>query len=159
MSNGSVPFRTPRLWATGCVVILAQTAAIVLAHARADLVFYDLALQDTYFVVADFHYLLYLPLVFGFFAGWYYLFPRITTYAYSDALGRVHFWLLFIGVSTALLPQVVLASGLVGRVVNAADWFRESNLISWIGSSVSAAAIVVFFVNVVLSLQRRWPVD
>jgi len=50
------------------------------------------------------------------------LFPRITSYAYSDTLGRVHFWLLFIGVNTALAPQVLLASGLVGRMANAEDW-------------------------------------
>jgi cytochrome c oxidase subunit I len=159
MCNGSVRLRTPRLWAIGCVLMLGLTAGIVIAGVRADLVFDDLVLHDTYFVVAHFHYVLHLPLVFGFFAGWYYLFPRITSYAYSDTLGRVHFWLLFVGVTTALVPQVLLASGLAGRVVNAADWFRHSNLVSWIGSYISAAGILVFFVNMALSFLRRRPVD
>src|SRR5215467_5812997 len=107
--NGSVRFRTPRLWAIGCVLMLGLTAGVVIADARPDLVFHDLVLHDTYFVVAHFHYVLLLPVVFGFFAGWYYLFPRITSYAYSDTLGRIHFWLLFIGANTALAPEVVLA--------------------------------------------------
>jgi cytochrome c oxidase subunit 1 len=159
MSNGSVRFRTPRLWAIGCVLMLGLAAGIMIADARADHVFHDLVLHDTYFVVAHFDYVLHLPVVFGFFAGWYYLFPRITSYAYSDTLGRIHFWLLFIGVNTALVPQVLLASGLAGRVVNAADWFRHSNLVSWIGSYISAAGILLFFVNMALSFLRRRPAD
>src|SRR5215470_6156293 len=151
MSNGSIRFRSPRLWAIGCVLILGLTAGIVIADPRPDLVLHDHVLQDTYFVVAHFQYVLHLPLVFGFFAGWYYLFPRITSYAYSDTLGRIHFWLLFIGVNTALAPQVLLASGLVGRMANAEDWFRASNMVSWIGSYVSAAGILVFFLNMALS--------
>jgi heme/copper-type cytochrome/quinol oxidase subunit 1 len=67
--------------------------------------------------------------------------------------------LLFIGVSTVLVPQVLLASGLAGRVVNAPDWFRHLNLYSWIGSCISAAGILVFFVNMVLSFLWRWPAD
>ena len=57
------------------------------------------------------------------------------------------------------MHQVVLASGLMGRVVNAADWFRDLNLVSWIGSYVSAAGILVFFVNMAVSLLRRQPAD
>ena|SRR5215467_4730951 len=157
MSNRSVRFRIPRLWAIGCVLMLGLTSGIVIAEAR--FVLHDLVLQDTYFVVAHFHYVLYLPVLFGFFAGWYYLFPRITGYAYSDTLGRIHFWLLFIGVVTALAPQVLLALGLVGWVVNALDWVHGSNLVSWIGSYISAAGILVFFVNMALSLLRRRPAE
>src|SRR5262245_27530027 len=152
MSTGSVSFRTPRLWMIGCVLMLGVTAGIVMADARADLV-----LHDTYFVAAHFHYVLRLSLLFAFFAGWYYLFPSITSYAYSDALGRVHFWLLFIGVNIALVPQVLLTTGLAGRAVTAEDWFRNSNLLSWIGSYISAAGILVFFVNMALSSLRRRP--
>jgi len=159
MSNGSIRFRSPRLWAIGCVLILGLTAGIVIADARPDLVLHDQVLQDTYIVVAHFQYMLHLPLVFGFFAGWYYLFPRITSYAYSDTLGRLHFWLLFIGINIALAPQALLASGLAGRMANATVWFRASNLISWIGGYVCAAGILVFFVNMALSFLRRRPAD
>jgi cytochrome c oxidase subunit I len=131
--------------------MLGLIAGIGIAGVRADLVFDDLVLDDTYFVVAHFHFVLHLPE--------YYLFPRITSYAYCDTLGRVHFWLLFMGVITALVPQVLLASGLAGRAVNAADWFRHSNLASWIGSYISAAGILVFFVNMALSFLRRRSID
>jgi cytochrome c oxidase subunit 1 len=139
--------------------MLGLTAGIVIAGARADLILHDVILHDTYFVVAHFHYVLHLPVVFGFFAGWYYLFPRMTTYAYSDTLGRVHFWLLFIGVNTALVPQILLASSLAGRVVNAADGFGHANLVSLIGSYISAASSLVFLVNMALSFLRRRPAD
>ena len=140
-SNGSIRFRSPRLWAIGCVLILGLTAGIVIADTHPDLVLHDHVLQDTYFVVAHLQYVLLLPVVFSFFAGWYYLFPRITSYAYYDTLGRVHFWLLFIGVNIALVPQVLFASGLAGRMADAADWFRASNQVSRIGSYVCAASI------------------
>jgi len=159
MSNGSVRFRTPRLWAIGGVLMLGLTAGIMIADARADLLLHDLVLQDPYFIVAHFQYVLSLPVVFGFFAGWYHLFARLTSYAYSDTLGGAHFWVLFIGVTTALVPQVLLALGLASRVLSAPEGFRQLNLISWIGSYISAAGILVFLVNMALSLLRRRPVD
>ena len=158
-SNGSIRFRSPRLWAIGCALTLGLTAGIVIADSHPDLVLRDHVLQDTYFVVAHFQYLLLLPVVFSFFAGWYYLFPRITSYAYYDTLGRVHFWLLFIGVNIALVPQVLFASGLAGRMADVADWFHTANQVSRIGSYVCAASILVFFVNMALSLLRRRPAD
>ena len=164
MSNRSIRFRSPRLWAIGCVLILGLTVGIVIADTHPDLVLHDHVLQDhvlqdTYFVVAHLQYVLLLPVVFSFFAGWYYLFPRITSYAYSDTLGRVHFWLLFIGVSIALVPQILFASGVASRMADAADWFRASNQVSRIGSYVCAASILVFFVNMALSFLRRRPAD
>ena len=87
------------------------------------------------------------------------MFPRITSYAYSDTLGRIHFLFLFIGVTTALVPQVLIALGLASRVVNASEGFRQLNLVSWIGSYISAAGILVFFANMALSLLRRRSVD
>jgi cytochrome c oxidase subunit I len=159
ISNRSVRFRTPRLGVIGCALILGLTSAIVIANARMNLVFHDHFIQDTYFVVAHFHYVLHLPLVFGFFAGWYSLFPRVTGLAYSDTLGRIHFWLLFIGINTALVPQVLLASGLVDGVVSVVDWVRYSNRVSRIGSYVSAAGILAFFVTMALAFLQRRPAD
>jgi cytochrome c oxidase subunit 1 len=159
MSNGSVRLRTPRLWAIGCVLVLGLTAGVVVAYARPDLVFHGVVFHDAYFVVAHFRYLLHLPVVFAFFAGWYYLFPSITGYEYSDTLGRIHFWLLFIGVNTALAPEVLLASGLAGRVVNAPDGLRHLNLVSWIGSYISAAGILAFLVTMALAFLRRRPAN
>jgi cytochrome c oxidase subunit I len=87
----------PRLWAVGCLVQLAIgiLTDIMIAHATA-----NRPLHDTYYVAAHLHYVLQLAVVFGYFAGLYYLFPKLTGYCYCDLLGRVHFWLLFIGVNT-----------------------------------------------------------
>jgi cytochrome c oxidase subunit I len=78
--------------------------------------------------------------LFGFFAAWYYLFPKITSYAYSNLLGRIHFWLLFIGVNIVFVPQIFLFARMVERLPDAPDGFRYWNQVSWIGSSISAAS-------------------
>jgi cytochrome c oxidase subunit I len=88
MWGGSVEFRTPILWAIGFVFMftIGGLTGIVVANPGADRM-----LQDTYYIVAHFHYVLSLAAVFGIFAGWYYWFPKMTGYTYSDVLGKVHF--------------------------------------------------------------------
>jgi cytochrome c oxidase subunit I len=149
-----VNFRTPMLWAIGCIVVLAigGLTGIVIGNAGTDRV-----LHDTYFVAPHLHYVLSLAAVFGFFAGWYYLFPKVTGYAYSDLLGMIHFWSYFIGVNTMLVPHVLVVVVLAGRVGDAPDAFRHWNLVSSIGAYVCAAGSLVFIGNMVLSLLRRRP--
>ena len=149
-----VAFHTPMLWAIGCIVVLAigGLTGIVMSNAGADRV-----LHDTYFVAPHLHYVLSLSAVFGFFAGWYYLFPKITGYAYSDLLGRIHFWSYFIGVNAMLAPPVLVVVALARRVADAPDAFRHWNLVSSTGAYVCAAGSLVFIGNMVLSLLRRRP--
>lgn len=64
----------------------------------------DIALHDTYYVVAHFHYVLSMGAVFGLFAGFYYWIGKITGYAYPEWLGKVHFWVMFVGVVNRLAP-------------------------------------------------------
>jgi cytochrome c oxidase subunit I len=109
MWGGSVEFRTPMLWAIGFIFVftIGGLTGVVVANPGADRM-----LQDTYYIVAHFHYVLSLAAVFGIFAGWYYWFPKITGYTYSDFLGKRHFWLSFIGANTIFFPQHFL--GLAG---------------------------------------------
>jgi heme/copper-type cytochrome/quinol oxidase subunit 1 len=102
MWGGSIEFRTPLLWAIGFIFLftVGGVTGVVLANPGA-----DRSLQDTYYVVAHFHYVLSLGSTFAIFAGWYYWFPKMTGYMYSEFLGKLHFSLTFIGVNLAFFPQ------------------------------------------------------
>jgi cytochrome c oxidase subunit 1 len=140
-------------WVIGCVVTLAMTGLtrILVTNVRT-----DRGLHDTYFVVEHSHYVFGLAMVFGFFATWYYLFPKLTGYAYSDLLAGIHFWLLCIGVVIILAPQFLLLTRTVEQLADA-DLFRYWSLMSRIGSLISTASTLVFFANMVLSFVRRRP--
>ena len=85
------------------------------------------------------------------------MFPKITGYAYSNLLGRIHFWLLFIGVNVILVPQILFFARMVERLADAPGAFRYWNLGSWIGKYIAAVSTLVFILNMVLSLLRRRP--
>jgi len=147
----------PTLWAIGCLVQLAigVLTDIMIANATAN----RPPLQDKYFVAGHLNYVLKLAVVFGYFAGVYYLIPKLTGYAYYNLLGRVHFWLPFIGVNTMLVSQVLLVTSESGQVAGTLNAFHYWNLVSQFGSYICAVASFVFFVNMVLSLLRRRPAN
>ena len=163
MSMIRIAAHTPMLWLIGGVVAVAMgclTHILAIGHLTRILTTSAPAggaLHDTYYVVDHLHYTLSLAVVFAFFAACYYLFPKLTGYAYSDLLGRMHFGLLSVGVILMLVPQIFLLPLMVRQPPDVVDLARHWNLMARVGSYISAASTVVFFANMVLSFLRRRP--
>ncbi|MCP8894419.1 cytochrome c oxidase subunit I [Shinella daejeonensis] len=153
MWGGSIRFTTPMLWATGFVLLftIGGVTGVVLANPGIDRV-----LHDTYYVVAHFHYVLSLGAAFAIFAAWYYWFPKMSGYMMSETLGKLHFWLTFIGVNLVFFPQHFLGlAGMPRRYADYPDAFAGWNLVSSVGSYISAAGLAVFFVAVIEAFVRK----
>ena len=98
------------------VVLVSPLIRFVIAEA-----YNERALQDTYVVGSPARWTIELAAIFGCFAAWYYLFPKVSGYAYSDLLGKVHFWLSFSGFIAMFVPQVIVLAVIVGRVEDASS--------------------------------------
>ena len=153
MWGGSIEFRTPMFWAIGFIFLftLGGVTGVVLANPGI-----DRSLHDTYYVIAHFHYTMSLGATFGIFCGWYYWFPKMTGYQYSEFLGKLHFWLTFIGVNTIFFPQHFLGlSGMPRRIVDYPEAFAGWNRISSIGALLSTIGLVVFLISIVDAFARK----
>ncbi len=153
MWGGSIQFRTPMLWAFGFIFLFTTggVTGVVLANAGI-----DRAMHDTYYVVAHFHYVLSLGATFGLFAGWYYWFPKMTGYMYSEFIGKLHFWVTFVGVNIVFFPQHFLGlAGMPRRIADYPDAFAGWNYVSSVGSYISGFGVLIFLFGVFLAFQRK----
>ncbi len=153
MWGGSIDFKAPMLFAIGFIFLftLGGVTGVQLASAG-----FDRATHDTYYVVAHFHYVLSLGAVFAIFAGWYYWFPKMTGYLYNDTLGKIHFWLMFIGANLTFFPQHFLGlAGMPRRYVDYPDVFAGWNMVSSLGSYLSGIGVLVFLYCVFDAFARK----
>jgi cytochrome c oxidase subunit 1 len=153
MWGGSIQLKTPMLWAIGFIFLftIGGVTGVQLANAG-----FDRTVHDTYFVVAHFHYVLSLGAVFAIFAGFYYWYPKMTGYNYNETLGKIHFWLMFIGANLTFFPQHFLGfAGMPRRYVDYPDAFAGWNLVSSLGSYLSGFGVLIFIYGVILAFVRK----
>jgi cytochrome c oxidase subunit I len=149
--RGHLELRTPLLFCLGFIGLftIGGLSGIMLAAYPI-----DYQAQDSYFLVAHLHYVLFGGSVFGIFAGTYYWFPKITGRMYDERLAKAHFWLLLIGFNMAFLPQHFLGLMGMNRRVYTYDrggLFELYNLISSIGVLVMTIGLLIFLANIVKS--------
>ena len=151
--RGSIVYKTPLYFAAAlpALFVIGGISGIQLAIFPV-----DWQLHDTYFVVAHFHYTIFGGGVFGLFAGIYYWFPKMSGRLLSEGLGKLSFWLMFIGFNVTFLVQH--SAGLAGMPRRIYDYdaglgVTDYNLISTIGAFVLGVGVVITFVNIVVSLR------
>ena len=137
MWRGSLTFETPMLWALGFLVtfLFGGLTGIILSSPPL-----DFHLSDSYFVVAHFHYVVFGTVVFAMFAGFYFWWPKMTGRMLDETLGKIHFWMLFIGFHTTFLIQHWL--GVEGMPRRYADYLPEDGF-TWENRVSSAGALLL----------------
>jgi cytochrome c oxidase subunit I len=155
MWGGSLSFDTPMLWAVGFLTtfLFGGLTGVILASPPL-----DYQLSDSYFVVAHFHYVVFGTVVFAMFAGFYFWWPKFTGRMLDERLGKLHFWLLFIGFHTTFLVQHWLGvEGMPRRYATYGpdEGFTTLNQVSSIGAFLLGASTLPFLYNVYKS--RRGP--
>jgi cytochrome c oxidase subunit 1 len=154
MWGGQLSFQTPMLFSIGFLFafLMGGVTGVLLASPPVDFM-----THDTYFVVAHFHQVLIGTTVFAGFAGFYFWYPKMFGRMLNERLGKIHFWLLFIGFWLTFIPQYIV--GLKGMPRRVADYLTSNgwtglNQLSTVGAMVIGVSFLFFLVNLVQSWRK-----
>lgn len=153
MYRGSISFETPMLFALAFVILftIGGFSGVMLSMVPADFQY-----QDTYFVVAHFHYVLVPGALFGAIAGAYYWLPKMTGVMYNERLGQWHFWLSVIGVNLTFFPMHFLGlAGMPRRVADYSLQFANFNAIASLGAFLFGFAQLFFLYIIIQSMRGK----
>jgi cytochrome c oxidase subunit 1 len=158
MWRGQMSFETAMLFSVGFLLtfLVGGLSGVTLASPPI-----DFHVSDTYYLVAHMHYVLFPTAILGGFAGLYFWFPKMTGRMLDERLGKLHFWLIFVGLNLTFLVQHWLGDiGMPRRYADydASDGFTTLNTISTIGAFVTALSMLPFLFNVMKTLRRGRPV-
>jgi heme/copper-type cytochrome/quinol oxidase subunit 1/heme/copper-type cytochrome/quinol oxidase subunit 2 len=153
--RGVLNMKAPLLFTLGFIFLFTAggLTGVMLSNAGV-----DVALHDTYYVVAHFHYVLSMGAVFAIFAAIYYWFEKMTGAQYNEELAKIHFFLFFISVNITFAPMHFLGlAGMPRRVNDVPDGYMFWNHISSIGAFMSAGTLAFFFYIIRDALVHSWP--
>ncbi len=155
--NGSIDLKTPMLMALGFISMFTIGGISGVSHAVAPS---DFQQQDTYYIVAHFHYVLFGGALFGLFAGVYYWWPKVTGRLLNEGLGKLHFWLMLIGFNLTFGPMHFLGmNGMPRRIFTYPEGMGWDlwNMVATAGALLIGVSILVFMYNAAISLRRGQP--
>ena len=149
MWEGKLHFNTPMLFALGflSMFVIGGLSGVMLGAVPI-----DIHVSDTYFIVAHIHYVLFGGSVFTIFAGMYYWFPKMTGRMYNERLGKLHFWLTFVGFNLTFFPMhLVGMEGMPRRVADYVPKFASLNMFISLASFGLGMSTIVFLYNMITS--------
>jgi len=149
--DGRLAFNTLTYFAVGFIFLftVGGLTGIILSNSGL-----DIALHDTYYVVAHFHYVLSMGAVFSIFLGYYYWFEKIVGFPLNENFGLYHFIIVFIGVNLTFFPMHFLGlAGMPRRIPDYMDIFLGWNMVATVGSYISIVGILIFMINLVLTIR------
>jgi cytochrome c oxidase subunit 1 len=153
--GGSISLKTPLYFALGFIAMFTIGGLTGVTHS---IVPTDYQQQDTYYVVAHFHQVLFGGAIFGLFAGIYYWYPKFTGRMLYEGLGQLQFWLMFIGFNLTFQPMMIL--GLLGmprRIYSypQGQGWDAWNLVATVGAFLIATSVLIFIINVIATARRN----
>ena len=154
MWGGRVKFSAPMLFSVGVISMFTIGGLSGVTHALSPA---DTQQTDTYYIVAHFHYVIFGGIIFGLFAGLYFWWPKVFGHMLDEKMGKINFWVMLVGFNMTFGPMHVLGLQGMSRRIDTYSpgfGFEAWNMVATIGSFIIALSVLIFLINVVVSVKR-----